>query len=65
MIGSGSFVIKATLKTLYNLTRVKYSKKYVYNGSSKAYNFKVELDMSLFVSISLIEIKVGIAIISF
>lgn len=65
MIGFGSFVIKVILKILYNLIRVKYLKKYVYNGFSKVYNFKVELDMLLFVSIFLIEIKVGIVIIFF
>lgn len=45
-------MIKATLKTLYNLTRVKVlEKKYLYDCSSKEYNFNDGLPMSLFVYI--------------
>lgn len=45
-------MIKATLKTLYNLTRVKVlEKKYLYDCSSKAYKFNDGLHMSLVVYI--------------
>lgn len=57
-------MIKATLNTLDNLTRIKVPQKICVDCSSIAYNLRVELDLSLFFNIFLIESNVGIVIIS-